>query len=120
MRAAKAVKTACGMIFIFMPISIHRTPPPVSIAIFKFFSGGSRSYATAIRVEQAHRAPGRTMVGSDVLGGPARPVRALRPVNTERAEARGHGDGFEAGLRAASSATSSAKRVLHARHPHAS
>ena len=50
----------------------------------------------------------------------ARPVRALRPVNTERAEARGHGDGFEAGLRAASSATSSAKRVLHARHPHAS
>ena len=37
------------------------------------------------------------MVGADVLGGPARPVRALRPVNTERAEARGHGDGFGAG-----------------------
>ena len=34
--------------------------------------------------------------------GGAGTARGLRSVNTERAEARGHGEGFEVGLRAAS------------------
>ena len=70
-------------------------------------------------VEQAHRVSGPN-------GGrgrrPRRPAPSA-PSGRSTRSARKHGDtesGFEAGLRAASSATSSAKRVLHARHPHAS
>ena len=56
-------------------------------------------------------------------GGRDRRPRRPAPCAPSGRSTRRHGDtesGFEAGLRAASSATSSAKRVLHARHPHAS
>ena len=56
-----------------------------------------------LRPSRCRMALGGRREGRNLLrpwrGGAGR-LRGLRPVNTERAEARGHGEGFEIGLRA--------------------